>query len=98
MGRPSFPDCLLPVRLWSRNASRRALIIIFVILVSCFLIGSLTSRILSFTEAREPLVFFVGGFALTEGAMLLGVLLIPYYQDTVIAMSCACMVTCLPFS
>tara|TARA_X000000950_G_scaffold85093_1_gene107129 strand:- start:1760 stop:1891 length:132 start_codon:yes stop_codon:yes gene_type:complete len=29
--------------------------------------------------------------------MLLGVLLIPYYQDLVLAMSVACMVTYLPF-
>ena len=70
--------------------------IIFVIMISCLLLGSLTCRVLVLPKQENPLVFFVGGLAAAEGAMLLGVLLIPYYQDLVLAMSAACMVTYLP--
>jgi len=48
------------------------------------------------TEAGQPLCFFVGRLAAAEGAMLLGVLLIPYYQVFVLAMTLACMVTYFP--
>ena len=69
--------------------------IIFVILISCLFLGSLTCRVLVLPKQDNPLVFLYG-LAAAEGAMLLGVLVIPYYQDLVLAMSAACMVTYLP--
>ena len=71
--------------------------IIFVILISCLLLGSLTCRVLVLPRQDNPFAFFVGGLAAAEGAMLLGVLLMPYYQDLVLAMSFACMVTYFPY-
>ena len=70
--------------------------IIFVILVSCLLIGSLICRVLVLPRQDNPFAFFVGRLAAAEGAMLLGVLLIPYYQVFVLAMTLACMVTYFP--
>ena len=71
--------------------------ILFVILISCVLFGSLTCRVLVLPRQDNPFAFFVGGLAAAEGAMLLGVLLMPYYQDLVLAMSFACMVTYFPY-
>ena len=79
MGRPSF-IVYYRFAYVSEMPEEEPLNIIFVILVSCLLIGSLTSRVLVLPKCETPLVFFVGGLAAAEGAMLLRVLLIPYFR------------------
>ena len=68
----------------------------FVILVSVLLIGSLVSRVLFLPKQENLLPFFVFGLAAVEAATFIGVILMPYYQDLVLAISAAFMVTCVP--
>ena len=65
----------------------------FVILVSVLLVGSLVSRVLFLPKQENLLPFFVFGLAAAEAATFIGVILMPYYQDLVLAISAACMVT-----
>lgn len=67
-----------------------------VILVSVLLVGSLVSRVLFLPKQENLLPFFVFGLAAAEAATFIGVILMPYYQDLVLAISAACMVTYVP--
>ena len=70
--------------------------VVLVVPTIILLFSSLVVRILVLPKAKSKFAMFVIGLALPEGASLIGIYHMPYYQDLLITLSLVCMLVYIP--
>jgi hypothetical protein len=82
--------------LGTENPEPMSVNLVLVVPTIILLFSSLVIRILFLPKAKSKFATFVLGLALPEGASLIGIFHMPYYQDLFTTLSLACMLIYAP--